>query len=187
MNPTLLPHLIFTSDKGWPELLDRHPSITKLFLTLVLPLSALPPLMLHWHGAHYSAVALGETFARPWDLLATIFFLSEMLSYAAMGWLIGVIGANYNVTIRPYDAYLLAAVSPVPMWLSSLALFVPNLPFTLGCACVGLCLSCAILYNGIRGLCQLREEIVAAGITYAVLSAGFLAWLLLTLLIVVPL
>ena len=186
MNIALFPQMLVSSTKGWPELEKARPSIARVFLLLVLPLSLLPPIMLHFAGGHYGDVLFAGMPARQWSLIAVIFFLAEMITFAAMGWLIKEISDTYKVEISLHDAYLLAAISPIPLWLSSLALLVPSLAFGVGVSFVGLCVSCAIIYHGIYAFCHMNEEIAAAGFTFAVISAGLLAWVMLMVLVVLP-
>lgn len=186
MNIALFPQMLVSSRRGWPEIEKTHPSITKLFLLMVVPLSLLPPIMLQFAGTHHGSLILEGVGNRQWGLIAAIFFLAEMVTFAAMGWLIKEITTIYKAEISLHDAYLLAAISPVPMWLSSLALLVPSLAFCATAAFAGLLLSCAIIYHGLYALCHMNEEMEAAGYTFAVMSAGLAAWVMLMALVVLP-
>lgn len=44
---------------------------------------------------------------------------------------------------------------------------------------LGLGLSCALMYQGLKALGRRREEIVAAAIVHIVIGAGLMAWALL--------
>lgn len=186
MNIALLPQLVVSSTKGWPELERIHPSVAKVFLFLVVPMSLLPPLMLYHASTSYGAAMFGDLATRQWGLFAVVFFLAEILTFAGMGWLIKEIAGNHGANISPHDAYLLAAISPVPLWLSSLTLFVPSLALCVAVCLVALLVSSAIIYHGVFALCHMQDEIVAASIAYSVIAGGGLAWLLLALLIVLP-
>jgi hypothetical protein len=100
-----------------------------------------------------------------------------------MGWLIKQVSENAGLLIDRHDAYLLAAIAPIPLWLSSLGLLVPSLSFNAGLSIVALGLSCGIIYHGIEGLCHMREEVTAAAIVQTVIGAGLSAWALLLLLV----
>ncbi len=83
-----------------------------------------------------------------------------------------------------HDAYLLAGIAPIPLWLSSLGLFVPSLGFNAVLSLAALGLSCGIIYHGIEGLCHTREDVTAASIVQTVIGAGLIAWALLLMLVV---
>lgn len=192
MKIALIPQMIVSSTKGWGELEAARPAVEKLFFQLVVPLSALPPAMLYYAGTRYGDALIQGFGARPWGLLALTFFLAEMVTFAAMGWLIKEIADTYKdvdthkIEISLHDAYVVAAISPIPLWLSSLALLVPNLTFIAGTSIVALCISGAIIYHGIYAFCHMREEIVATSYTVSVMSAGLLAWVLLVMLAMLP-
>jgi len=75
------------------------------------------------------------------------------------------------------DAYLLAAVAPLPLWLSSLALLVPALAVSVVAVFAGLFLSCALVYQGVRSLCgRTDNDVEVMSATYTVMAASLLAW-----------
>ena len=83
------------------------------------------------------------------------------------------------------SAYLLAFAAPIPLWLSSLVLLVPN--FILACV-VGMTafgLSCLVIYHGVSALLRVKEDVVAGSIAYGIMACGLLAWGML-LVIVIP-
>lgn len=186
MNIALLPQMPFSSTKGWQELEKLHPSVVKVFLMLAVPLSLLPPVMLYYAGTHYGDLLLPGSDAKPWGMIAEIFFLAEMITFGAMGWLIREVASTYKAEISLHDAYLLAAICPIPLWLSALALLVPSLAFIAATSLVALGLSCAIIYHGIYAFCHMHEEMQAAGLTYTVMGAGIVAWVFLMLLVILP-
>lgn len=186
MNVSMFPSLVFSSGKAWSELDRAKPSIAKVFVLLVLPLSLLPPIMLYHAGSQHGAAFFPNAPAEPWGLLAITFFLAEMATFGAMGWAIKALSANHDAEINLHDAYLLAAIGPVPMWLSSLSLFVPSVAFCIAASLVALSISAAIIYHGTLALCHMHDEVIAANIAVEVVAAGGLAWLFLILLVVLP-
>lgn len=171
--------LPMSADHGWPELALRRPSLLKVFLLLVLPLSLLPPLMLHYAGTHYPEAFIPPAPGRNWAAVVTVFFLAELASFVGMGWLIKKVGESNGLAIDYHDAYLLAGIAPVPLWLSSLGLLVPDLATNVVLSLVAMGLSCALLYNGLQALGRRREGVVAAGLVQIVIGAGLMAWALL--------
>lgn len=176
MNLQSLLTLPLSSDSGWPEIVERHPALPRLFLFVVLPLSALPAAMLYWSGTSADGL-LRDTFGqRPWAAVAVAFFLAEILTVLAMGWLIRQVSGTYGLTLDRHDARMLAAITPIPMWLSSLGLLLPNLPAAAFVAVAGLGLSCGLMYHGLLAICRTREEMLAAGVVQSVIGAGLIAW-----------
>lgn len=171
-----LPQMAVTSREGWPELIAEHPSVGRTFAFIVLPLALLPPAMLYFAGTHYGDELVPGFAAKPWAVLAAVFFFAEILTYIWMGWFIRQVAASYRVALDARDAYLLAALTPIPMWLSSLGLLVPNLLFCAVIALLGLAAACGMTYQGIHALCRRRESEAAPAIVHTVLGAGLAAW-----------
>lgn len=171
-----LSRLPLSVDDGWPDLIRMRPGLLATFMFLVLPLSLLPPLMLYWAGTYQPEMFPPELRGRPWSQVAVTFFLAEWITLAAMGWLIRRVAHGHGLDIDYHDSYLLASITPVPMWLSALGLLVPTLLFAALVAAAGLVMSCAILYHGIQAFCRTREDVAAAGLVRTVLGLGFAAW-----------
>lgn len=184
MKLSALSHLPFSADQGWDEIERIHPRLLKLFAFIVLPLSLLPPAMLYYAGTHYPEAFLPQAAGKNWALIAGVFFLAEMLTLLVMGWLIREAARSNGLRIDNHDAYLLAGIAPIPLWLSSLGLLQPSLTFNAILALVALGLSCGIIYRGIEGLCHTREDVSAAGVVQVVIGAGLMAWALLLMLVV---
>lgn len=184
MKLSTLSQLPLSADRGWPELERIHPRLAKLFAFIVLPLSLLPPAMLYYAGTHHPEALLPQAAGRDWALIAGVFFLAEMVTLLVMGWLIREVARTNGLRIDSHDAYLLAALAPIPLWLSSLGLVVPSMAFNVILGVVALGLSCGIIYHGIEALCHTREDVSAAGIVQIVIGAGLIGWALLLMLAV---
>ena len=180
-----LSKLPLSPEHGWPELAKSRPGLPGVFALLVLPLSLLPPLMLYYAGTHHPEVFPREVSDRNWGAAAVVFFVAEMVTLALMGWLVRQVAATNRLSIDYHDAFLLAAIAPVPMWLSSLALFVPNLAFNVAVSLLATAVSCAIIYQGVEALCRTREGVTAAAITQIVIGAGLIVWASLLVLALV--
>ncbi len=174
-----LAKLPLSTDQGWPELIRRHPGMLKVFSFLVLPLSLLPPAMLYFAGTHYPEAFLQTAGGKDWGTVAAVFFLAEMGTFLTMGWLIRQVAQTNALAIDYHDAYLLAAIAPVPLWLSSLGLLIPDLSFNVVLSVISMGLSFALLYHGLQALGRRRDEIIAAGIVQIVMGAGLIVWALL--------
>ncbi|MDD4882347.1 MAG: Yip1 family protein [Gallionellaceae bacterium] len=184
MNFISLAKLPLSASQGWPELEKIHPRLLKVFAFMVLPLSLLPPGMLYLTGTSAPISLFKDAGGAAWGEIAVIFFLAEMATFFGMGWLIKQVAASNRLEIDYHDAYLLAAIAPLPLWLSSLGLLIPSLAFNAVFSLVALGLSSGIIYHGIEGLCHMREEVTAAGIAQTVIGAGLIAWALLLMMVV---
>lgn len=176
--------LPLSAEQGWPELEKIHPRLVKVITFIVLPLSLLPPAMLYYAGSHYPATFPVFAGDKDWGAVAAIFFAAEMITLLGMGWLIKQVAESDGLVIDYHDAYLLAAIAPIPLWLSSLALLVPSLVVNAMVTLAALALSCGIIYHGIEGFCHMREDVTAASIVQVVMGAGLVAWALLLLLLI---
>lgn len=184
MKLSTLSHLPLSADQGWPEIERLHPRLARVFAFVVLPLSILPPLMLYYVGNSDPEVFLPQSAGKNWGMIAAVFFLMEMLTLMLMGWLIKQVAESNNMKIDYHDSYLLAAIAPVPLWLSSLGLLVPSLGFNVVLSLTAMGLSCGIIYHGIEALAHSREEVSAASVVQIVIGAGLIAWALLLVMVV---
>jgi hypothetical protein len=169
----------WSADDGWPELAQRRPALLDLVASLVLPLTLLPPAVLYLAGARDAAAFAPLTPSRDWAAVAVGFFFAEMLTFVGMGWLIKQVAQTYALPLDYHDAYLLAAIVPVPLWLASLGLLLPSMMDNLVLSTLALGLSCGLLYNGLIALGHTREEMAAARVVHVVFGATLMAWALL--------
>ncbi len=184
MKLTAIPTLPFTVDPGWTEIDRIHPRLARLYAGVVLPLSLLPPALLYLKGAAFFSPWLPEAAHKDWAVLALAFFITELISLIVMGWFIREAAAMNDLAIDDHDAFLLAGVAPIPLWLSSLGLLTPGLGFNVALSMAAFALSCGIIHNGVAGLAHTRETVQTAAVAHAVMSAGLMAWILLLLVIV---
>ncbi|HAA46778.1 MAG: hypothetical protein XD36_0689 [Halomonas sp. 54_146] len=171
----------FSYHEGWQELKAKSPSIPLLAWCVVLPMSLLPPVMLYFAGTHYGDAFMAGFADREWRFVTTILFLAELLTFFIMGWVIhAIVNGTEQLSISYQDAYLLAALAPLPLWASSMALWVPNLFFNTLVALAALVISCSLIYHGLQALCTRKEhDVVTISATYTIMSAGILGWGLL--------
>src|SRR5699024_6006813 len=114
---------------------------------------------------------------KEWRFITTILFLAELLTFFVMGWLIQAVVEGHKLEISYNNAYLLAAIAPVPLWLSSLALLVPAVMFSVVVVLVAMALSCTLVYQGLRALCHRSpNDVITMSATYTVMAASLLAW-----------
>ncbi len=183
MNLISLSKMPFSATQGWSELEKIHPGVLKVFAFIVLPLSLLPPAMLYYAGTSYPEAFFEGAAGKAWGEIAVVFFLAEMLTFLGMGWLIRQVADSSGVKIDNHDAYLLAALAPIPLWLSALGLLVPSVGFNAGLSIAALGLSSGIIYHGVESLCHMYEDVTAGAIVQTVIGAGLIAWALLLVMV----
>lgn len=166
-------------------LLDRlHPSLARVFLTVVLPLSLLPPLMLYYAGTYHGDEFMAGFAQRNWGAIGLLFFLAEMLTIVAMGHIIRWVASLNGVTTDRTHATMLAFAAPIPLWLSSLGLFIPNFFAAAAIGIAGAVAACIIIYHGIAVLLRVTEDLTAGAIAYGIMASGLVAWALLLVLVI---
>lgn len=179
MSPSQMPKMILSFHGGWDEVIRIRPSISRMFALVVLPLSLLPPAMIYYAGGNYGDVFAAGISPGQWHTSAGIFFLAELLTVPVMAWLIQLASRANNVAADYHECFTLAAIAPIPLWLSSLVLLVPNL--VIGVAVGGLALLCSlgVTYRGVYALLRMHDDIRALQMATVITGAGLLAWLLL--------
>jgi len=185
MSPAQMSKMILSSSEGWDELIRVHPSISRMFFRVVLPLSVLPPAMIYYAGGNYGDVFSAGVSPEHWHAAAAIFFFAELLTVPAMAWIMHLACRANGVAAGYHDCFTLAAIAPVPMWLSSVVLFVPNLLVCSVVGALGLLCSLALTYRGIYALFRMREDLRAMQMATVVTGAGLLAWLVLMQIVLV--
>lgn len=172
------------SQQGWQQLKENQPSIATIVWLLLVPLAFLPPLVLYFAGTHFDNTYIQGFTEKNWRFITTVFFLAELLTFFVMGWLVYSVTRARGLEMSYGDAYLLAAIAPLPMWLSSLGMLVPILLFNALMLVAGFLASCLIVYQGILALCNRKAgDVVAMSAAYTVISASFLAWGLLAVIL----
>ncbi len=186
MRPLDYPKMMFSFHAGWDELCVIHPSIVKISLGLVLPLSLVPALMIALTGYLHSDYYEPGVALQRWYDVAGLFFLAELATVPLMAGIIHLIAKDKGHSIRFHDSYMLAAVTPIPLWLSALSLLLPNLLFNAVIGVAGLVASASLLYHGVSTILGIEESLDVQDVTYKVLSVGAIAWGLLVALAVLP-
>jgi hypothetical protein len=115
-----------------------------------------------------------------------LFFLAELMTVLLMAWVIQSIARDKDHPAEFHDSYLLAAVTPIPLWLSSLSLLWPNLLFNAVVGCAGLVASSSLLYHGVGTILGVDEPLDVQDVTYKVFAVGAIAWGVLVALVVLP-
>lgn len=185
MTLTSLPKMVWSESEGWGDIARIQPSVVRLSLVLVVPLSLIPPLMYAYAQLVHPGVvfALVEPPLTPGELawVGSVFFLVELANVALLAYYIRQMGAIADVQPDYATAYTLAAIAPTPLWLSALALFIPSLwvnGLAVSAAWVG---SVALIRHGVRPLFRIASEQKARRLANAITAAGVVAWVAMLL------
>ncbi|QID16278.1 YIP1 family protein [Nitrogeniibacter mangrovi] len=186
MTLTDLPRMLFSETEGWRDIQRMHPGVTKMLLAVVGPLSLLPPLMY----AYANMAHPGAIFPRLEPALSTneallvggIFFLVEVAMVFMMADLIRQFANAKSLQPDYAQCFALAAIAPVPLWLTSVMLFIPSLWFNvimLAAAWIG---TAALIRHGVRSLLEVDDGELAHRIGNRITFAGVIAWLALMIM-----
>lgn len=180
MTPASLPRMLVSESEGWNEINRIHPGVMKMLLAVVVPLSLLPPLMYAYATLFYPgqifpalepALSGGETF-----LVGGAFFVAELLMVFLMADLIRQIAASHDAQSGFENTFALAAIAPVPLWLASLALFVPSLWFSVIAVAAAWVASVALIRHGVRPLLHVADGDKVRDVANSVTMAGVAGW-----------
>lgn len=180
MSPASFPRMLFSEREGWTDIVQVHPSVRKLLRFLVIPMSLVPPLMYLFAQLAYP----GRIFpiSRPEPSLATlltngiVFFGVELAMVAFMAMVIRQIADGQGFRVPHENAYALAAIAPVPLWLAALALFVPSLGFNLVVLALAWVGSVALIRHGVPPLLGIQEPKKARYVANLITLSGIIAW-----------
>lgn len=175
------PHMLVSEKTGWDEVDRSHLSHRWYMQSLVLPMSLLPPVLY----AYAERMHPGAVFPLSVPALTSLQLLvSGVVLYAAQVAMVSYMAMLIRrlALSRDHDpgydgAYALAAIAPVPLWLSSLALLVPSLGvnvFVVALAWVG---SVALLRHGVRPLLHIADANTAHYVANMATMAGVAAWI----------
>lgn len=186
MNLTHIPGMLFSPGAGWAELMARRPPVARLLFNVFLPFSLLPPLMIVVAADGIAASVFPAVGFGLWGLVAMGFFIAEWISLPLLAWFIRETARTHHGVPDTHDARVIAILAPIPMWLSSLALMVPNVPFIVTAALTGLVASAFLVRHGVRAMLGVREITEAGEIALLVICAGVLAWAAMIALVLIP-
>lgn len=181
-----LPRMIVSSHAGWDTVERRHPSTRAMFLRLVLPMSLLPPAMILFASSHVGAERYPGIAFETWALLAATFLALELLSVPAMAWIIRMVAADKGARADEHDAFMVAAIAPVPLWLSSLVLLQSQVWLIVVVPLVAMAASAGLIRNGVERMLHVDEEVDAEELSMIVITMGVLAWMVLVGIMLLP-
>jgi hypothetical protein len=121
-----------------------------------------------------------------WSVTALVFFIAELLTVPFMAWCIAEFGNSKGIRTEYHDAFTLAAIAPIPLWLSSLVLFSGNVFVILGVGALAVMGSVLLIFRGVEGILKVAEDVVAMDLAIVVTAMGLIAWVVLVVLGLAP-
>lgn len=176
MNPMMFPKMLTSHAEGWDWLMRIHPSVARMYLAYVVPMSIIPPAMLFYASRTYTDIPMLQIAPDKAAFIAAVFFITELIMVPIMGRVVQSIGNVADAHPPYHDAFALAAVVPTPLWLAPLALFVPNLYFAMVVMLFALGASAALIYQGVNRVFDLEDEGKTLLVAGSVFAAGLVAW-----------
>ncbi len=178
-----IPRMLTTEKDGWEDIARKHASARWFFKSLVLPMALLPPVLYAYAELVYPGVIfpLSVPALTPTQLIVSgvVFYGAQILMVGFMAMLIQRMSMARDHDPGYDSAYALAAIAPVPLWLASLSLLVPNLAFVVTITLAAWAASIMLIRHGVRPLLHITDEKIGHYIANVVTGAGILAWIAL--------
>lgn len=185
MSPMSFPRMFSSHSEGWDWLMRVHPSVPRMFLAYVVPLSLVPPAMMYYAWNSYAGAALPDISPSRMMALLVLFYAVELAAVLAMGKVIQRLGQVVDASAEYHDTFALAAVAPTPLWLASICLFIPSLSFAAVVLIAAWFGSGMLIYQGVYRVFKLEDEGHSLLLAGSVLAAGLVAWAAMMLLTLV--
>lgn len=183
MTMSHIPRMLTTEKDGWEDIARKHASAHWFFKSLVLPMALLPPVLYAYAELVYPGVIfpLSVPALTPTQLIVSgvVFYGAQILMVGFMAMLIQRMSMARDHDPGYDSAYALAAIAPVPLWLASLSLLVPNLAFVVTITLAAWAASIMLIRHGVRPLLHIADEKIGHYIANVVTGAGILAWIAL--------
>lgn len=176
MTPEHPVRMLWSYTEGWQDVVRMHPTVARTMLFYVMPMSLIPALMIVYAGMTQHALLVPQVSTGEAVMVAAVFYVAELAMVALMASIIQQMGELIDIRPDYHDAFMLAAIAPTPLWLASLALFIPSAGFialVFAAAWVG---SAALIYHGAPPLFGLENQSKARLMSNFVIAGGVMAW-----------
>jgi hypothetical protein len=177
MNPMMFPRMLYSHRGGWDWLIDRvHPTVARMFLAYVVPMSLIPPAMLLYAWSAYVSGPRPDFVFSQAMTIAALFYVTELAAVPVMAAIIQKIGSVIDANPSYQDSFVFAAVVPTPLWIAPVTLFFPSVLLTSVAMAAALLASTALIFQGVYRVYGTEDEghaLLAGG---SVLAAGLVAW-----------
>lgn len=178
---THIPEMLVSEKAGWEEIDRSHFSSRWFFKSLVMPMSLLPPVLYAYaelmHPGQVFPLSVPAMSAMQLLVTGVVFYGLQLAMVGYMAMLIQRMAKARDHDPGYDGAYSLAAIAPVPLWLSSLSLLGGNLGFAMVCVVLAWMASVALIRHGVRPLLHITDEKTAHYVANVVTMAGVAAWI----------
>jgi prepilin signal peptidase PulO-like enzyme (type II secretory pathway) len=151
-------------------------SVLEMFFLYALPLSAIAPLMIYYAGVTYQAGLLPVLTASQLETIGVVFFLAEVIMVFLVAAVIQRLGEVIDIEPTYEDAFKLAVVAPVPLWLAPLFLLIPSFTLNLAVGALALAASGVLIFRAVPEIFKIEERGRAMLLSAFILLAGMVAW-----------
>jgi hypothetical protein len=178
--------MFLSESDGWSDVVRIHPSVRRLLLSFVVPMSLIPAVMYAYSWLLYpgSVFPLVEPppSLREAAVVGIVFVLAQLAMVMLMTAFIQRACESIDLAVGHERAFALAAIAPTPLWLSALALFVPVMWLNALVVAVAWIGCVALIRHGIRPLIGLQDARRIRWMTNVLTLGGVLAWAALMIL-----
>ena len=179
MNLITLYKLFATPSKGWKEVVKHNPPVHLLFIFYVVPLALIPSFIIgHADRTHmWELLSLINPHSLP--LVGSALFVVQLIVVAMMAVVMRQLADLADTKISFQSAFTLAAICPTPLWLSAIALLIPNSLVVIAAVCLAMMASVGLMYYGVPQIYKVKNQgqsmLLFGGILIAgVVAMGFL-------------
>jgi FtsH-binding integral membrane protein len=151
-------------------------SVLSLFLRYAMPLSIVPPVMIYYAGVTYSGRLLPVLTVTQLQGIGIVFYITELVMTFVVAYAIRRMGELVDIKPAFEDAYKLAVVTPLPLWLAPLFLFIPSFMLNLIVGASALILSGMLIFYNVPSILKVEEKGHAMLLSGAILAAGMVVW-----------
>ena len=182
-----LPRMLLSEADGWSDVVRMHPSVNRLLLSFVVPMSLLPAVMYVYaelmHPGGVFPLVQPTLSVREATVVGGVFFVTEVAMVMLMAVFIQRVCESIGISANYESAFTLAAITPTPLWLSSLALFVPSIWLNVVVVAIAWVGCVALIRHGVRPLIGLQDARKVQWMVSTLTFIGVLAWFALMLVL----
>lgn len=175
-----LSRMVWSERDGWLDLQRDHPSLARLWLAYVLPMSLIPPAMFVFSALAYPGavfpqlephMSLSEAL-----IVGGAFFLAELVMVQLMALVISQVTELVGETATFPQAFTLAAVAPTPLWVATLVLLLPSAWLAVLAMALAWVASAALILHGVGPLLGIEDHARSRLMASFVITTGVMAW-----------
>jgi hypothetical protein len=176
-----LSRMAWSEREGWLELQRDHPSVAKLWLAFVLPMSLIPPAMFVFSALVYPGAVFPQLephmSLREALIVGGAFFFAELAMVQLMALVITQVTDLSGESTTFQQAFTLAAVAPAPLWLAPLVLLLPSAWLVVLAVAFAWVVSVALIRHGLGPLLGIGDHAKSRLMASFVATTGVMAWI----------